>query len=1226
MKLIHQCFFGACLALAALPAYSEQTLWYSGDTTAPSAFSSSGLEAAPDPFFRVYQDFVVPSPGWHITSVFGNHYFAPGALGNFANWEIRRNMPAGSGGALVAKGESAVTPVATGNTAQSGPITLTEYTIRAELSLDLPPGHYWLAVVPQSHFASAGPTIAPQTFGVNCIGTPCGNNGNAFYKFAPISGSVDFSMGVIGAVASRDVTPVLCQPNAFIAVLARAEGIAERTEDLLLSCSGGTPTPTGQPIPAVTFQVSLNTAVASRILDQSSKLSEATLMIDEPNAGSAAVPDQNVTVPPPNSPPQKLCPPSSAPCAETGTGGSPSPYQTQPNVFLGHQSASDTITWSNVPFDPPGPNLNRLIRISNLRANASQLPLSQTLIPTQITATVTADPSQITVMSGTQTVAFMQPALVDGGNTVNLPQCSSHNASLTGGTGTTAFDLSVTASEAFASSFSRRDTGLTFDGSTPPPLFAQNVPGFPYNTESGFYAPELFSSNPLAGLADYGTRIRIKFNNVGSGIHLFVPVNIVLTGLGGGTSSPFPPPSPVPAGLASGQLQLVQADQSGISASPGYTSVPAAKMVQGSPVAEVSYAGNSAYAIYEVVNSDLFTPEIATIPVAVAFNSSGNVPAVAAITINISPAPAADSTAPIPRFVDRSIARQAISIDACPGVPVSVTTNPPGLALIVDNTASTAPQSYSWVPGSTHTLAAPSPQGISGSREVFASWSDGLPASHSVTAPNSAVTYTASFTTQYEFTASVSPPGAGTVTPASGSFFAAGSVVPIQAFANPGFVFTGWTGPVVNGSITMTGPISMTANFAQSANVSLQPSSASFAYQQGASPSTLVQTIDITANIPLTFTVTSSASWLSGGQSSGTAPGSYAIVVNAATLAPGRYSGTLNFSFSDGSSAIASVTLSVVGTPELVATPASVSFTVDAGATTPQATDVDLGSKNLNVAFTAAASVSSPANGTWLQVKSTTANTPSSLHIVADPSGLQPGTYQGAVVATAPDAVNSPFTIAVTLIVNTPGGIYIGAVSEGASFIPGVLAPNTIVSAFGNYPGCDSTAQVLVDGTPTEVFSSSTRQINFLLPARVAGHATAAIQIKCGGIAGPVSQWPIAPLAPGIFTVALNGSGPASVVIQPTEQGTYVQAYVTGFGLFGAPGPDGLSHLLLPVSALIGDQPAKVDYAGQAPGFSAGLQQINVLIPDTIQHGTTVSFQVTVGGVATQAGVTLAIP
>jgi hypothetical protein len=58
---------------------------------------------------------------------------------------------------------------------------------------------------------------------------------------------------------------------------------------------------------------------------------------------------------------------------ETGAGGSPNPYQTQPNVFLGQQTSVDLVTWS-IPFDPPGPFANHVVRITNLRTNASQLP------------------------------------------------------------------------------------------------------------------------------------------------------------------------------------------------------------------------------------------------------------------------------------------------------------------------------------------------------------------------------------------------------------------------------------------------------------------------------------------------------------------------------------------------------------------------------------------------------------------------------------------------------------------------------------------------------------------------------------------------------------------------------------------------------------------------------------------------------------------------------------
>ena len=85
-------------------------------------------------------------------------------------------------------------------------------------------------------------------------------------------------------------------------------------------------------------------------------------------------------------------------------------------------------------------------------------------------------------------------------------------------------------------------------------------------------------------------------------------------------------------------------------------------------------------------------------------------------------------------------------------VSVTVTTSPANLSITVDGVTATAPQTYSWVVGSSHTIATTSPQNVSGGTEqVFSSWSDGGAISHSVTAPGSSTTYTASFNTEYQF-------------------------------------------------------------------------------------------------------------------------------------------------------------------------------------------------------------------------------------------------------------------------------------------------------------------------------------------------------------------------------------------------------------------------------------------------------------------------------------------
>jgi large repetitive protein len=66
----------------------------------------------------------------------------------------------------------------------------------------------------------------------------------------------------------------------------------------------------------------------------------------------------------------------------------------------------------------------------------------------------------------------------------------------------------------------------------------------------------------------------------------------------------------------------------------------------------------------------------------------------------------------------------------------------------------------------------------------------------------------------------------GSVTPPSGSYYAAGTVVPLTAITNPGYAFVGWTGTAdidntanPSTTITMNGPESITANFAPIPNL-----------------------------------------------------------------------------------------------------------------------------------------------------------------------------------------------------------------------------------------------------------------------------------------------------------------------------------------------------------------------------------------------------------------------
>jgi len=151
-------------------------------------------------------------------------------------------------------------------------------------------------------------------------------------------------------------------------------------------------------------------------------------------------------------------------------------------------------------------------------------------------------------------------------------------------------------------------------------------------------------------------------------------------------------------------------------------------------------------------------------------------------------------------------------------VQVTVQTNPTGLAFSVDGPSYTTVQTFSWQPGSSHTIATTSPQsGGTGVQYLWMNWSGGGAISHTV-APTANTTYTATFGTQYYLT--MSPATGGTVSPASG-WKNSDSTVSITARPATNYTFTNWTGSGTGSysgtnnpaSITMGGPITETATF-----------------------------------------------------------------------------------------------------------------------------------------------------------------------------------------------------------------------------------------------------------------------------------------------------------------------------------------------------------------------------------------------------------------------------
>ncbi|MBI4547791.1 MAG: putative Ig domain-containing protein, partial [Ignavibacteriae bacterium] len=152
-------------------------------------------------------------------------------------------------------------------------------------------------------------------------------------------------------------------------------------------------------------------------------------------------------------------------------------------------------------------------------------------------------------------------------------------------------------------------------------------------------------------------------------------------------------------------------------------------------------------------------------------------------------------------------------------VLITVRTNPPGRSYRVDGTTYTVERTFSFLPGSTHTLSTDSIQAqTASSRYIWTSWSDGGTRSHTIIVPSTDSTYTVNFKTQFFLTMNAST--GGTVTPAS-NWYDSAQVVSISATPNVGYTFSGWsgsgtgsyTGPNNPASITIRSAITETASF-----------------------------------------------------------------------------------------------------------------------------------------------------------------------------------------------------------------------------------------------------------------------------------------------------------------------------------------------------------------------------------------------------------------------------
>ena len=200
-----------------------------------------------------------------------------------------------------------------------------------------------------------------------------------------------------------------------------------------------------------------------------------------------------------------------------------------------------------------------------------------------------------------------------------------------------------------------------------------------------------------------------------------------------------------------------------------------------------------------------------------------------------------------------------------------------------------------------------------------------------------------------------------------------------------------------------------------------------------------------------------------------------------------------------------------------------------------------------------------------------------------------------------------------------------GVVVSSADFTEGPVAPNQIVTIFGEGIGPSQLATfsvengivgsnlgettVLFDGVPAPLLATQFGQVNAIVPGAASGSDTVQMRVLYRGKVSPPFLLPVDPAAPSIFTLdefgqgaILNPDGTVNANGNPVRRGRVVSIFGTGGGVADDSLEDGevLSEsvpLNADVQVTINGVPAPVVWAGYPAGSVNGVLQLNVEIP-----------------------------
>lgn len=422
----------------------------------------------------------------------------------------------------------------------------------------------------------------------------------------------------------------------------------------------------------------------------------------------------------------------------------------------------------------------------------------------------------------------------------------------------------------------------------------------------------------------------------------------------------------------------------------------------------------------------------------------------------------------------------------------------------------------------------------------------------------------------------------------------------------------------------------------------------------GASPA--AQNVSLTSTSGSLSFGAATTSWVSLNQYEGYTPATLTVRVNGGNLPVGTYQGSISLSIPGAANnpLVIPVTLNVVSATAIAVDHSSLTFSYQQNGTAPAPQSLNVTSTGGAVGVAAAVA----SGGNWLAVSPGSGTTPAQFTVSVSPGSLAVGGYDGSITLTP--AAGTAVTVNVHLDVTAaPVQVTaISAVSNAASGVRGAISPGEIVTITGtalgpaagtglvlengHVSGTVAGTQVYFDEFPAPILYTSAQQVNTIVPYEIAGRNTVQVAVVYQGTRSANYTMQTAATAPGIFTATQNGRGQAAILNQdntynggtspsfPEEHGRIIQVFATGEGITnpanstGGVTPDASYSPAASVTAIIGGVPAEVIYKGSAPGAVAGLSQVNIRVPQSVPSGD-VSLAISIGGVMSQSGVTVAI-